>query len=43
MTFKGNDGRLYVITWTDGTYAYAIDSSARLDLETAKPLVTQLQ
>lgn len=43
VTFKGNDGRLYVITWTDGTYAYAIDSSAGLDLETAKTLVTQLQ
>ena len=43
VTYKGNDGKLYVITWTDGTYAYAIDSSAGLDLETAKTLVTQLQ
>lgn len=43
VTCKGNDGKLYVITWTDGTYAYAIDSSAGLDLETAKTLVTQLQ
>lgn len=42
VTCKGNDGKLYVITWTDGTYAYAIDSSAGLDLETAKTLVTQL-
>lgn len=43
VTCKGNDGKLYVITWTDGTYAYAIDSSAGLDLETAKTLVTHLQ
>lgn len=43
VTFKGNDGRLYVITWTDGTYAYAIDSSAGLDIETANTLVTQFQ
>lgn len=43
VTLRGDDGKIYVITWTDGTYSYAIDSDAGLDLDTAKDLVTQLQ
>lgn len=42
VTFKGNDGKIMVAIWSDGSYSYAIDASG-LTSEEMTALIEQIQ
>lgn len=42
VTFKGNDGKIMVAIWSDGSYSYAIDASG-LTSEEMTALIEQVQ
>ncbi len=42
VTFRGEDGKIMVAIWSDGSYSYAIDTSG-LTSETMTALIAQIQ
>lgn len=43
VTIKGEDGKVFVATWTDGTYTYAISSSAGVSKSWMKKAIKEIQ
>ena len=43
VTTKGENGKIMVASWSDGTYTYAVRSTAGLDLETLSSIVSEVE
>lgn len=43
VTLKGNDETISLVTWTDGTYSYSVNSNPGLDADTMTALAEGLQ
>lgn len=44
VTEKGDEGNIFIVTWTDGTYSYAIDTDrAELSKEDVANLISNIK